>query len=204
MDGNGEARHILGLGDARWKRYTLGAGTVETDAGSGGLRFVTRDASARQYSDAQIDDYQTLPRRRFAWRPPLTLRARARFSHPGGQLKGTAGFGFWNDPFAMTGRRMPAMPRALWFFYASPPSNMALALDVPGCGWKAATLDAARPPALLLAPLAPLAVALMNVRPLYRRLWPLAQRALAVGEASLDERAEMTAWHDYQYPGWVI
>jgi hypothetical protein len=187
---------VADVNDARWQHYTVGGGAVE--AGDDGLRFVTRDANAHRYADAQIDDYQGLPRRSFAWRPPLTLQVRARFSHARSQLKGTAGFGFWNDPFAMTGRRMPALPRALWFFYASPPSDMALALGVPGHGWKAATLDTTRLPALLLAPTAPLAVPLMNLRPLYRRLWPFVQRALAIGEASLDGLAEMTAWHDYR------
>jgi hypothetical protein len=139
-----------------------------------------------------------LARRQFAWRPPLTLHVRARFSHPSGQLRGTAGFGFWNDPFAMIGRRAPALPRALWFFYASHPSDMALALDVPGAGWKAAALDAARLPALLLAPTVPLMIPLMNIDRLYRRLWPRVQRALAVGETLLDDMADMTVWHDYQ------
>lgn len=190
-------RQRAGMGDPGWGRYTVGGGAVEAGEAAG-LRFVTRDVSAGQYADAQIDDYQGLPRRRFRWRPPLTLQVRARFSHPAGHLKGTAGFGFWNDPFAMTGRRVPALPRALWFFYASPPSDMALARDVAGRGWKAASLDATRLPALLLAPTAPLLVPLMNVGPLYRRLWPLAERALGVAEASLDGLADMTAWHDYR------
>jgi hypothetical protein len=149
----------------------------------------------RRYSDAQIDDYQGLPRRRFPWRPPLRLTVRARFSHSAGELCGTAGFGFWNDPFLMTGARLPALPRALWFFYGSPPSNMKLDLGAPGHGWKAATLDALRPAALLLAPLAFPAVVLMNVPSLYRRLWPPIQRAINVREAVVE--ASMDAWHTY-------
>jgi hypothetical protein len=156
---------------------------------------VNHDARADQYSNAQIDDYQGLPRRRFVWRPPLQMVVRARFSRPAGELKGTAGFGFWNDPFLMTGGRVPALPRVAWFFFASPPSNMKLDLETPGYGWKAATLDAQRPGALLLAPLAPLAVLLMNLRPLYDALWPPIQRALHVAEAAL--ALDMTAWHRY-------
>lgn len=148
------------------------------------------------YTNAQLDDYQGLARRQFQWRPPLTLTVRARFSHPAGELRGTAGFGFWNDPFLMTGLRMPALPRAIWYFFASPPSDMALALDVPGRGWKAATIDAIRLPFFLLAPTAPLAIPLMNVRALYRRLWPLGQRAIGVSEVVID--APMTEWHTYQ------
>jgi hypothetical protein len=176
-----------------WRPYILGSGSLEPTGST--LRLVNADTSAGRITDAQIDDYQGRPRRRFPWRPPLKLTVRARFSHPTGELSGTAGFGFWNDPFMMTGARLPALPRALWFFYASPPSNMKLALGVPGHGWKAATIDAIRLPFFLLAPTIPLAVPLMNIRPLYRALWPLGQRAIGVGEALVE--AEMTSWHTY-------
>jgi hypothetical protein len=179
--------------DPHWNRYLRGGGALEPTGHT--LRFANRDTSSQQYSDAQVDDYQRLPRRRFPWRPPLTMRVRARFSHPDGKLSGTAGFGFWNDPFMMTGKRAPTFPRALWFFYASPPSNMKLDLRTPGWGWKAATIDALRWPFFLLLPTAPLAVPLMNIRRLYRALWPLGQRAIGVSEAPV--QAEMTAWHTY-------
>jgi hypothetical protein len=179
--------------DPCWQRYLVGVGALESTGST--LRFVVADATRRRYSDAQIDDYQGLPRRCFAWRPPLRMTVRARFSHPAGELRGTAGFGFWNDPFMMTGARMPTLPRAVWFFYGSPPSNMKLDLHTPGHGWKAATIDALRPATLVLAPLAPLAVLLMNIRPLYRALWPPIRRVIRVQEAAIG--ANMTAWHTY-------
>ena len=179
---------------ARWRRYLVGAGSLERADAQ--LCFTIDGATKRTYSDAQIDDYQDIPRRRFPWRPPLQVRVRARFSHPAGQLRGTAGFGFWNDPFLMTGARLPALPRALWFFYGSPPSNMTLDLGTPGHGWKAATIDACRLPALALAPFAPLAVGLMNLPGVYRRLWPVIQRAIHVQEALVE--AAMTEWHTYE------
>jgi hypothetical protein len=183
--------------DHRWRRYVVGDAALEpTDTT---LRFVTSNASSQRYTNAQIDDYQGLRRRRFLWRPPLRLTVRARFSHSAidssGALRGTAGFGFWNDPFLMTGARTPALPRAIWFFYASPPSNMKLDLHTPGNGWKAATIDTIRPAALLLAPLAPLAVLMMNLGPLYAALWPPIQRAVRVQEAIVT--SEMTEWHTY-------
>jgi len=178
---------------AHWSTYALGNGGLEHTGST--LRFVNTDTMPRQISNAQIDDYQGLRRREFLWRPPLKMAVRARFSHPAGELSGTAGFGFWNDPFMMTGKRWPSLPRATWFFYASPPSNMKLALGVLGHGWKVATLDAIRLPFFLLLPTAPIAVPLMNIHPLYRALWPLAQRAIGVSEAQIE--ADMCEWHTY-------
>ena len=180
--------------DPRLRRYEVGAGTLRTS--DTGLRLMLDGATDEEYSNAQIDDYQGLSRRDFLWRPPLTMTVKARFSHPAGQLRGTAGFGFWNDPFLMTGARLPTLPRALWFFYGSSPSNLKLALGVPGHGWKAATVDAWRPAALLLAPLALPAVLGMNVPVVYRSVWPTIQRAIGVEEALVP--GDMVAWHVYR------
>ena len=177
-----------------WNTFIKGAGAVEARGQT--IRLITSGTVTGHYTDAQIDDYQGLTRRDFLWRPPLRLTVRARFSHPSGALRGTAGFGFWNDPFLMTGRRPPALPRAVWFFYSSPPSNMKLDLDAPGWGWKAATIDAMRWPFFGLLPTAPLAIPLMNIGPLYRAFWPLGQRAINVSEAVVP--VEMTEWRLYQ------
>lgn len=212
---------------SHWQRCAVGDSALELSGSS--LRLVNADTNGRRYSNAQIDDYRGLARRDFLWSPPLTLTVRARFSHSGPGLatqttrpaldndcdfvyqpeagggpilSGTAGFGFWNAPFAPAGasnetadpgRLVP--PRAIWFFYASPPGNMKLDSETPGCGWKAATIDAGRWPFLLLAPTAPIAVPLMHLRPLYRRLWPIGQRAIGVSEALVP--VAMTDWHTY-------
>jgi hypothetical protein len=184
-----------------WQYMMRDRGTIETLPG--GCRLVEEGATARVYSNAQLDDYQGRRRRDFLWRPPLTLTVRARFSHRAACLEpaaesgllGTAGFGFWNDPFMMTGRRPPALPRALWFFYASPPSDMKLDLRTPGWGWKAATIDAARWPVRLSLPLAPLVVPLMRIGSFYRHTWPRVQRLLNVCEARV--AVSMTEYHTY-------
>jgi hypothetical protein len=72
---------------------------------------------------------------------------------------------------------------------------MKLDRTVPGNGWKAAVVDALRPVALFLAPIALPAALVMNLRPLYRALWPPIQRALNVREAAL--HLPMTDWHTY-------
>lgn len=173
--------------------FLAGAAQVEHDAGVTYLRLA--DASRAAYSNAQLDDYAGRPRRAFPWRPPLRLTVRARFSHPAGALKGTAGFGFWNNPLPPGMRGLPRLPRAVWFFYSSPPSNMALAMGVPGPGWKAATFNAMQPTFYALAPFAPLGALLMRVPALYRALWPLGQRAIGLSEALLP--VAMDEWHTY-------
>jgi len=168
----------------------VGGGVIETRGST--LCLIIAHARADRYADAQIDDYRGLPRRRFPWRPALRLTVRARFSP---QVRGTAGFGFWNDPFLMTGRRTPTLPRAVWFFYASPPSNIKLDRHTAGHGWKAAVIDTLRPIALPLAFLALPATLLMNWPPLYRILWPPIQHALHIGEREVP--ADMETWHTY-------
>jgi hypothetical protein len=178
---------------ARWRSLRLGgAGAV---VGPHGLRLWLPGAHARSYADAQIDDYAGLARARFPWRPPLRLTVRARASGP---LLGTAGFGFWNNPLAPLGG-LPALPAAVWFFHASPPSDMPLALGVPGHGWKVACIDAARPAALAWAPLA-LPVALANRIPaLERRVWPHIQRSLRISEAPIPPLGQPWRTHTLEW-----
>jgi hypothetical protein len=176
-----------------WKSFIKGNGALEFTGDA--LRLVNTNTTATQYTDAQIDDYQGLARRDFLWQPPVQMTVRARFSHNADKLSGTAGFGFWNDPFLMTGARWPAFPRVIWFFFSSPPSNMKLDLHTPGPGWKAGTLDATHWPFFTLLPTAPLAMPLMNIRKLYHTFWPIGQRAIKVSEALLP--VEMTTWHTY-------
>ncbi len=182
-----------GLLPAPWKTFVQGDAALVPTGQT--LRFVNTNTVTSRYTDAQIDDYQGLARRELIWQPPLQMTVRARFSHPTGVLRGTAGFGFWNDPFLMTGRRMPALPRVVWFFYSSAPSYMKLDLQTPGFGWKAGTLDALRWPFFALLPTAPLAVPLMHIGPLYRAFWPIGQRAINVSESIVP--VEMTEWHLY-------
>ena len=183
----------------RLRPFTTGTGRVEFR--SGVTRLVLPASSSRQYSDAQIDDYAGLPRRAYRHRPPLRLSLRARFSHgrpADPALAGTAGFGFWNNPFGAQSK-LPTLPQAIWFFYASPPSNLALAREVPGCGWKAACLDARRASALAWIPPAPFVLLACRRPALYRALLPRVQRALGISEALLEFRSgDVSDWHAYE------
>jgi hypothetical protein len=160
----------------------------------------TSDAA---YVDAQLDDYDH-PRREFANVPPHTLQLRARFSHPIGKLKGTAGFGFWNNPFSQTGSVVEP-PSNVWFFYGSPESDMQVVPNMPGHGFKAAVLDSLPLPSgdrigvsrsksltNVIVAAGNLALRIPIVSSLAMRA---AQRMVHAHETVIDH--DITKWHDY-------
>lgn len=172
----------------------IGGGRVAYEPEKGRARLTLPAVTSRVYSDAQLDDYRRLPRWRLPDRPPARVSLRARASHA--RPAGTLGFGFWNDPFTLSGGVLAA-PNTAWFFYASPPSDIALADGVSGCGWKAATLNAGRYPSLLIAPAALAAVALTRLPGLGGPVMSAARRFAQAREAALDDIA-LTDWHTYE------
>jgi len=175
---------VVGGGVQTFKHTEQGRGRVVVDAESYRLTVPAADSST--YHNAQITSYTT--RRDILYRAPLRLSLVAQGE---GDWQGTAGFGFWNHPFA-PGERGVRLPRALWFFFASAHSDMALAKGVAGHGFKAATFDAIRWPFLALLPAAPIGFLLMRQHALYERLWPIGQRAIGVDEVALDARLLQT------------
>ena len=151
------------------------------------MRLTNPPAAAKPYHDAQITDYAASDG--FVNRPPLRLQLEARAD---GEIRGTAGFGFWNQTFTPGSRRLRP-PQAIWFFYASPPNNIALARGVAGYGWKAAVINAWRWQFLALLPFAPLGFLLMRNRVCYQAIWRYGQAAIGVSEAALDA----TLLHDF-------
>lgn len=174
---------------ARWNRIQTGGGHLIRHAE--GLRLLTVGVRRDTYTDAQIDDYTRLPRRHFPWRAPLRMELRARASGP---LVGTAGFGFWNNPLTPLGG-FPALPSAVWFFHASPPSHLPLAGGIAGNGWVCMTIDATTPRAGRWAPLAPAVLLANNLPAIERRLWPLVQRDLGIAIQPIEAPAE--TWQTY-------
>ncbi|MEK6256688.1 MAG: family 16 glycosylhydrolase [Chloroflexota bacterium] len=115
---------------------------------------------AGAYRLAQLDDYAGLARKQFPWKPPLTLSLQARASSA--LIPGTWGFGLWNDPFSLSlgfsggQRKLPALPQATWFFFASNQNHLSLQDDLPANGLLAATFRSLQLPALILALGAPI------------------------------------------------
>ena len=179
-----------------WRILTLNGGQVTADP----PQRLSLSPLQNGYADAQIDDYGALPRRDYIWRAGTRLTLRARFSHDEKSLLGTAGFGFWNAPFGDPTLKIPALPRAAWFFFGSDPGDLPLNPHGPGRGWFAATLDAGSWRALRLAPLAPF-VLLLNRWPRFRRtIWPRIQNQLGMSYAPLNqpEPFDMRGWHRYE------
>jgi hypothetical protein len=173
-----------------WVRFATGHADMEHQPGL--YRFRMYEAEEGLLSDAELDDHRTVPRSRLPWAPPLRLIIRARMSHPAGKMLGTAGFGFWNDPFDWVGN-VQVPPNAIWFFYASPQSDMAFAPGVQGHGWKAATLNAGRADPVTMAA----GNLVFRLPGMSRLVFHVAQTRINASEQVLDEIA-MTDWHDYQ------
>jgi hypothetical protein len=177
----------------------IGGGAVDYDSKAGRARLSVPPTPGRRYTNAQLDDYHGQSnhpgRPRFGSAPPMRVSLRARASHPA--PIGTLGFGFWNEPFSLTGSVL-GTPSVLWFFYASPPSDMALVPGVPGHGWKAASLKTGHWPGLLFAPAALGAVLLTPVPGLGRPVMNLARRFMTAHESPLAD-VTLDAWHEYEF-----
>lgn len=173
-----------------WVRFAVGHADIEHAPGS--LRFVVDGAEQGQLSDAELDDHRTVPRHRLPWQPPLRMTVRARFSHPSGNLMGTAGFGFWNDPFDWVGN-VQVPPNALWFFYASPQSDMAFDPRSRGNGWKAATLNGGRADKATMA----LGNFIFQLPGMSGLVFRIAQTRIHAHEHVLDG-VDLTVWHEYR------
>jgi hypothetical protein len=183
-----------------WTQTRLGPGTLTVSTST--LRLAFPEVQEGLYADAQIDDYGSLTRSAFPWKPPLRMEVRSRASLPAATvgdlnanfLRGTAGFGFWNYPFSVRGDIL-MLPEAVWFFYASPPSNMALVPGVPGWGWKAQVIHSMRPGALLATVPTALSTGWGLLTGDTRSAARWLQLLSGANEASLS--ADMTSWHTY-------
>jgi len=193
MDWKSEENMALNL-----QARTFSSSQVKEEA-PGCWRLEIAGGPAGKYRGAQLDDYLHLPRAQFRWTAPVSLELEARVSAPG--LPGTWGFGLWNDPFSASlgmggaAQRLPTLPNAAWFFYASPPNHLSLRNDRPAQGLLAATFAAPAIPALLLTPAAA-ALPLLAWPVTARLLRRLARQIVREDFAHLE--IDPTAWCRYR------
>jgi len=175
--------------------YRAGAGNVQQSCDG---CLLSLPPIPQGYADAQIDDTHGLPRQCFRWTPPLRLAVRARVEPD--SPAGTWGFGFWNDPFAVSlgqrgaARRWPCGPRALWFFYASPPNEFGFTTG-PRNGWRAMSIATPELHPLLLTPAALIAAALAQLPIVRNSVMQLALKQVTASEAVLPGPG--TCIHEY-------
>ena len=186
-----------------WRSDNLKAsvtpGARVDQSGESGWRLSIPAGPAGYYRLAELDDYHGLPRRSFPWNPSFQLSLRARASAP--NLPGTWGFGLWNDPFGLgilsraKGARLPVLPNAAWFFFASAPNYLSFRDDLPAQGALAATFRSDRWPAALLVLGFP-ALAILAVPAVARLLRRLARRFVRQDAVAL--QLDPTEWHTYR------
>ena len=163
------------------------------------IRLQIPSGAEGKYRLAQLDDYESLPRRQFPWQPPVRLKIRARASAR--VIPGTWGFGFWNAPFTLgivrgvERLRLPNLPNAAWFFFASPPNYLSLREDLPADGSLAALFSSPQLWAPLMALGAPV-FPLMAIRPVARLLRRTGRQIVRQDAASLD--IDPCEWHVYE------
>lgn len=161
-------------------------------------RLEIPSGSADSYRLAQLDDYDSLDRSAFPWKPPLIFEVHARASSQ--TLPGTWGFGLWNDPFSLSlgfgggTRRIPALPNASWFFFASPQNCLSLRDDLPGAGNLVATFRTRGIPVPITI-LGTFTLPLFLIPPIARLLRRLGTRFLHQDAKHI--KLEVTEWHSY-------
>ena len=121
----------------------------------------------------------------------LSLRAKVSSISPAG----TWGFGLWNDPFGLSlgfggsPFRLPALPNAVWFFYASPQNYLSFTDDKPAQGFLAQTFRSPKFHPLLI----PAGLALPFSRGAARKLL-----SKVIDEDSVTVSVDVTQWHRYK------
>jgi hypothetical protein len=178
------------------KRVSPQANIVDIE---GGWRLSLEANENKSYRLAQLDNYGKLPRRGFPYKPPIRMILKARASQ--NNLPGTWGFGLWNDPFGFslgfgaTARRLPAMPNAAWFFFASQENYLAFHDELPGNGAMASVYRSPHIPSLFLIfnlPLLPLLAFAPGAR------WMRQRMGQFIRQDAKSLTSDQTSWHAYE------
>jgi hypothetical protein len=176
----------------------LSAGASITPLEGGTVRLEIPPGPGGRYRLAQLDDYTERSRKDFPWNPPLDVKLSARTSSS--TIPGTWGFGLWNDPFSFSlgvgggTRRFPALPNAVWFFFASPQNYLSLQDVHPAQGFLLQTFRSRLIPSPLLA-LGAIGFPLLVLPGIMRVIRLLLRKFVLEDVTSID--SEVTRWHEY-------
>ena len=179
------------------EKREVNGGSISGDEEKG-YRLEIPTVAPGNYCLAQLDDYMHLSRRSFPHQAPIQMQLQAKVS--GENVAGTWGFGLWNDPFSLgfgaggMSRLLPVLPKAAWYFYASPENHLALKEGLPASGLHAKTFH---------SPLLPSLLSLLAVPGIPLILWPAAARlirkfaGMIVREAAQPLNIDVREWHTY-------
>lgn len=160
---------------------------------SRGWRLTIPSGPARGYRLSQLDDHAHIARQKYPYSPPLVFELKARVSSA--SVPGTWGFGLWNDPFGFSFGpgddflRLPALPNALWFFFASPKSYLSFRDDKPAQGFLAQIFRSPRFHSSVIAAGLVLPFSRRRARQLLSRV---------IDEDSAAVSVDVTQWHRYR------
>jgi hypothetical protein len=165
---------------------------ASVESAQNGWRLGIQKGDSLSYRDAQLDDYSGLPRHMF---PHRSLRLSLRAKVSSSSVAGTWGFGLWNDPFGLSlgfggsPFRLPTLPNAVWFFYASPQNYLSFTDDKPAQGFLAQTFRSPKFHPLLI----PAGLAFPFSRRRTRKLL-----SEIIDEDSVALSVDVTQWHAYR------
>ncbi|MBI3740008.1 MAG: hypothetical protein HY258_13255 [Chloroflexi bacterium] len=172
-------------------RLSRGATATPTPRG---WRLTIPPGPASGYRLSQLDDHAHIARRNYPYRPPFSLELKARVSSA--SVPGTWGLGLWNDPFGFSFGpednffKLPALPNALWFFYASPNNHLSFQDNKPAQGFLAQAFRSPRFDLSLIAAGLVLPFSRKKTRQLLSRV---------IDEDSATVSVDVTQWHRYRF-----
>ncbi len=158
-----------------------------------GWRLTIPPGPASGYRLSQLDNHAHIARQKYPYSPPLSLELKARVSSA--VMPGTWGFGLWNDPFGFSFGpqdnffKLPTLPNALWFFYASPQNYLSFRNDRPAQGFLAQVFRSPRFDVSLIAAGLALPFSRKKTRQLLSRV---------IDEDSATISVDVTQWHRYR------
>jgi len=160
---------------------------------SNGWRLTIPAGPAGGYRLSQLDDHAHIARKNYPYSLPFSMSLKARVSSA--SVPGTWGFGLWNDPFGFSFGpednffRLPALPNALWFFYASPQNYLSFRDDKPARGFLAQAFRSPRFHRLLILAGMALPFSRKKTRQLLSNI---------IDEDSATISVDVTQWHTYR------
>jgi hypothetical protein len=124
--------------DPRWQIRNTGSSEVIHRHGSLHLTLIPGEEPGC-YSSVELSEYQP-QQRNFQFKPPVRMKVRAYSSLHPSNMRGSAGFGFWNHPLDAEQPDF-GRPLGLGFSFATPPAHLDPTKNIAAYGLRALVMD---------------------------------------------------------------